>query len=67
MITAAAPSDKPKTPKLKAFQGSYNKDTQKLVNIEGKTFVAPKSYEKPKSKTNPSFKRVFTRTNTHIC
>jgi len=53
--------EKPKTPKLKAFQGSYNKDTQKLVNIEGKTFVAPKSYEKPKSKTNPSFKKLMDK------
>ena len=48
-----------KTPNLKPFQGSYNQDTQKLVNIKGKTFVAPKSYEKPKSKTNPSFKRLL--------
>ena len=53
--------EKPKTPKLKAFQGSYNKDTQKLVNIDGKTFVAPKSYEKPKSKTNPSFKKLMKK------
>lgn len=53
--------EKPKTPKLKAFQGSYNKDTQKLVNIDGKTFVAPKSYEKPKSKTNPSFKKLMDK------
>tara|TARA_R100000697_G_scaffold118369_1_gene140944 strand:+ start:67 stop:798 length:732 start_codon:yes stop_codon:yes gene_type:complete len=49
------------TPNLKPFQGSYNQDTQKLVNIEGKTFVAPKSYEKPKSKTNPSFKRLLDK------
>jgi hypothetical protein len=48
-----------KTPNLKPFQGSYNQNTQKLVNIKGKTFVAPKSYEKPKSKTNPSFKRLL--------
>ena len=53
--------EKPKTPKLKAFQGSYNKDTQKLVNIDGKTFVAPKSYEKPKSETNPSFKKLMDK------
>lgn len=51
----------PTTPNLKPFQGSYNQDTQKLVNIEGKTFVAPKSYEKPKSKTNPSFKRLLDK------
>ena len=51
----------PSTPNLKPFQGSYNQDTQKLVNIEGKTFVAPKSYEKPKSKTNPSFKRLLDK------
>ena len=49
------------TPNLKPFQGSYNQDTQKLVNIEGKTFVAPKSYEKPKLKTNPSFKRLLDK------
>ena len=49
------------TPNLKPFQGSYNQDTQKLVNIKGKTFVAPKSYEKPKSKTNPSFKRLLDK------
>jgi hypothetical protein len=51
----------PTTPNLKPFQGSYNQDTQKLVNIKGKTFVAPKSYEKPKSKTNPSFKRLLDK------
>lgn len=50
--------------KLKPFQGSYNKKTQKLVNFtlpngERKTFVAPLDYEKPKSKTNPSAKKAI--------
>ena len=53
-------------PKLRPFSGKYNKDREKLVNIvqadgSRKTFVAPKSYEKPKSKTNPSFKKLMKK------
>ena len=32
-----------------------------MKNGERKTFVAPKSYEKPKSKTNPSFKKLMKK------
>ena len=46
---------------LKPFKGSYNKKTHKLVNIQGKTYVAPKSYTKPASKTNPSLKKFMNK------
>tara|TARA_R100001594_G_scaffold99091_1_gene133617 strand:+ start:2111 stop:2926 length:816 start_codon:yes stop_codon:yes gene_type:complete len=46
---------------LKPFKGSYNQKTHKLVNIQGKTYVAPKSYTKPASKTNPSLKKFINK------
>ena len=42
--------EKPKAITLKPFDGSYNKKTQKLINIDGKTYEVPKSYKTPKRK-----------------
>ena len=42
--------EKPKTITPKPFDGTYNKKTQKLINIDGKTYEVPKSYKTPKRK-----------------